>query len=181
MRPKKDWRTELYSAADGYYAAARDAAIDDIGYWLEHTCESPIERLLLAHLAFICVYGGAPAVVPSKLAPEPPIQPHAPADASAITLQHKILTYRVDAALWFRNYQGELVGLVIECDGHDYHERTKHQAARDRSRDRDLLTAGYYVMRFTGAEIYADPCKCARQAEDMVGRIIQDSARRLNG
>ena len=55
------------------------------------------------------------------------------------------------------------IKLVAECDGHAFHEKTKEQAMRDKSRDRDLLNDGYPVMRFTGAEIYADPLKCAEQ------------------
>ena len=53
--------------------------------------------------------------------------------------------------------------LVVECDGHDFHERTKEQAAHDRARDRSMQEAGYTVFRFTGAEIYRDPIACARQ------------------
>lgn len=53
--------------------------------------------------------------------------------------------------------------LVIECDGHDFHERTKEQAARDRSRDRSLNNDGYDVFRFTGSEIWRDPWGCADQ------------------
>jgi very-short-patch-repair endonuclease len=53
--------------------------------------------------------------------------------------------------------------LVIECDGHDYHERTKEQAARDRSRDRALQSRGYTMFRFTGSEIFRDPVRCAEQ------------------
>jgi hypothetical protein len=51
--------------------------------------------------------------------------------------------------------------IAIEVDGHDYHERTKEQARRDRSRDRVLQAAGYVVMRFTGSELWANPMKCA--------------------
>lgn len=51
--------------------------------------------------------------------------------------------------------------LIVECDGHDFHERTKEQAARDRSRDRDAQLAGYTVMRFTGSEIWRDALGCA--------------------
>lgn len=54
--------------------------------------------------------------------------------------------------------------LVIECDGHEFHERTKEQAARDRARDRALQAAGITIMRFTGAELYRDPMKCACEA-----------------
>lgn len=57
-------------------------------------------------------------------------------------------------------------GLVIECDGHDFHERTKRQAKRDRSRDRAFQQAGYTVFRFTGSEIYNDAWECAGQIFD---------------
>lgn len=53
---------------------------------------------------------------------------------------------------------------VVECDGHDFHERTKEQAARDRSRDRELLMAGLPVLRYTGSEIYQRPFECALTA-----------------
>jgi hypothetical protein len=50
---------------------------------------------------------------------------------------------------------------ALECDGHDFHERTKEQAERDRVRDRDLQSIGWNVARFTGAEIYRDPLAAA--------------------
>lgn len=52
---------------------------------------------------------------------------------------------------------------AIECDGHDFHEKTKEQAARDKKRDRDLMSAGYHVIRFTGSEIYNNPLQCATE------------------
>jgi very-short-patch-repair endonuclease len=51
--------------------------------------------------------------------------------------------------------------LAVECDGHDFHERTKEQAKKDRSRDRRLQELGFSVYRFTGSEIHNDPMKCA--------------------
>lgn len=53
--------------------------------------------------------------------------------------------------------------LVVECDGHAFHERTKEQAARDRARDRGLQSEGYTVFRFTGSELWRDPLGCAEQ------------------
>lgn len=47
--------------------------------------------------------------------------------------------------------------LVVECDGHDFHEKTKEQAARDKKRDRDLAELGFRVLRFSGSEIYKEP------------------------
>ncbi len=66
---------------------------------------------------------------------------------------------------------------VVEIDGHDFHERTKQQASRDKKRDRDLLAEGYYTLRFTGSDIFNDPYsfveevwfhmdKCAQEAFD---------------
>ncbi len=45
--------------------------------------------------------------------------------------------------------------LAIECDGHEWHERTKEQAARDRHKDRRRLARGIPTLRFTGSEIHA--------------------------
>jgi very-short-patch-repair endonuclease len=56
--------------------------------------------------------------------------------------------------------------LAVECDGHDFHERTKEQARKDRSRDRRLQELGYTVYRFTGSEIHRDPIKCAETVHD---------------
>lgn len=59
---------------------------------------------------------------------------------------------------------------VVECDGHDWHERTKQQAAHDRRRDRVCQRLGYRVFRFTGSEIRADPATCAF---DLLDAIMQ--------
>ena len=53
--------------------------------------------------------------------------------------------------------------VIAECDGHDFHERTKEQAARDRSRDRRASLSGFVVLRFTGSELWKDPLGCAEQ------------------
>lgn len=67
----------------------------------------------------------------------------------------------------------KLPKIVIECDGHDFHERTKEQAAKDRSRDRELSLQGYRVLRFTGSELYRDADKCACQVEEMFDTFIE--------
>jgi very-short-patch-repair endonuclease len=77
--------------------------------------------------------------------------------------------WRVDFVLHAYVYRPDLKNptwrhLIVECDGHDFHERTKEQAARDRSRDRVCVLNGIRVFRFTGSEIWNDPLGCARQA-----------------
>lgn len=54
--------------------------------------------------------------------------------------------------------------LIIEVDGHDFHERTKAQARRDRARDRRMIEHGWTPLRFTGQEVYEDAIACAEQA-----------------
>jgi hypothetical protein len=71
--------------------------------------------------------------------------------------------YRVDFLLAVQNNTGLKSFVAVECDVHDYHERTKEQAARDRSRDRTMQVAGIAVLRFTGSELYSDPMGCATE------------------
>lgn len=78
--------------------------------------------------------------------------------------QVKVLDYRADfvVGMWCHNHKpGHVQRIVVECDGHDYHERTKEQAARDKKRDREMQAAGYDVWRFTGSELHNDAMHCA--------------------
>lgn len=79
-------------------------------------------------------------------------------------------SYRVDFLLGYLRYdfgRDEMPvvehWIVAECDGHDFHDRTKEQARRDKARDRFLVASGVKVMRFTGAEIWRDPTACAAE------------------
>ena len=69
-----------------------------------------------------------------------------------IVPQQPISCYRVDLAIHARKMR-----LVIEVDGHEWHEKTKEQAARDKRRDRDLQQEGWNVFHFTGSEVWCDP------------------------
>lgn len=84
-----------------------------------------------------------------------------------IRQQSSIGEYRVDFEILVMDSRADKYHyLVVECDGHDFHERTKEQAAKDHARDRSLTLDGYTVFRFTGSEIWADPVKCAHQVAD---------------
>jgi very-short-patch-repair endonuclease len=58
--------------------------------------------------------------------------------------------------------------LVIECDGHNFHEKTKEQAIKDRQRERDLTKNGYIVVRFTGSEIFNNLYKCVIEIKEIL-------------
>lgn len=77
------------------------------------------------------------------------------------TLKINNSTYRVD---FLTIIPSKNVKLVIELDGHNFHERTKEQAQRDKSRDRQLTQAGYKVFRFTGSEVFRD---CDKVIDDI--------------
>lgn len=47
--------------------------------------------------------------------------------------------------------------VVVECDGHSYHERTPEQATRDRATDRWLQEIGYKVLRYTYRDLAWSP------------------------
>lgn len=80
--------------------------------------------------------------------------------------------FRIDLALRAPRYRFKWI--FIECDGHDFHERTKEQAARDRSKDRAIQAAGIPVLRFTGSEIHRDLESCAEQVFQFLEDRIDD-------
>lgn len=114
-------------------------------------CESPIEKLLtlaiLLEVTWLRSRGVKGIVVDS---------------------QREVPPYRADVALEFEGRRA-----IVECDGHDFHERTKDQAARDKRRDRAIQMGGYMVLHFTGSEIHADPEGCAHEALKAVGATIE--------
>jgi very-short-patch-repair endonuclease len=80
--------------------------------------------------------------------------------------------YRVDFLAWF-DYGDAFV--AIECDGHDWHDRTKQQASADRARDRALLRLGVTTIRFTGSDIFHDADACAVEAIDIAKIVAKRS------
>lgn len=160
-------------------------------------CESPIERLLgWAMLGFSVDYDNTCALFS--------IQPDGTIDnlrsgiirdgwaGSPIQLctQVNVGQYRADFLGFGRGADiNNPMGIVIECDGHDFHEKTKEQAARDKARDRHFTAAGFHVMRFTGSEIWKDATACAEQIYDAVknheerevDRIWEDHKRNSRG
>ena len=91
--------------------------------------------------------------------------------------QATINSYRVDFAWvrrWHRHTDGVFVStpvVVIECDGHDFHERTKEQAQKDKERDRVLQSLGFNVLRFTGSEIWRDALGCVRSVVEFFDQL----------
>jgi very-short-patch-repair endonuclease len=118
-------------------------------------CESPIEELLAAS---IVLHGRSDFDREKRIS-------HF--DTTDVYIQAQVGAYRVDF-LFDDLFQGKRRFLIVELDGHEWHERTKAQAARDKKRDRTLVTAGYRVLRFTGSEIYANPGACNQEIVEAI-------------
>ena len=81
--------------------------------------------------------------------------------------------YRIDIALRLDAEAVDArVWLAIECDGHEFHEKTKEQAQRDKRRDRDLQSIGWTVARLTGAEIFRDPYAAAKSVYQLAQSVL---------
>lgn len=121
-------------------------------FWVEHhlrACQSPIEMLMLIGLYRYMILS-FPRVSIVEIINQYPEGP-----------------YRIDLALGVF-YEGNKYKLAIECDGHNYHEKTEVQARHNKKRDRYLQSKGWFVARFTGKEIVENPKKCAEQAIELI-------------
>ena len=75
-------------------------------------------------------------------------------------------TFLVDFVVTPENPPG--LNLAIELDGHDFHERSKEQVAKDKSRERSIVKAGYIPLRFSGSEILRNVRRCVCEVEDLI-------------
>jgi len=146
------------------YSCALSRAID--------ACDSPIEVLFLCAFikagvddnAGLFFFGPRPEYLPN----------YHERDAGvfiSIQQQYKVGDYKVDFYIEQQGTRGDCETnptnghgkLIVECDGHDFHDRTKEQAARDKARDRKITESGMPIFRFTGSELWKDSGACGAQ------------------
>lgn len=71
----------------------------------------------------------------------------------------------VDFAIFAPHWSAEPL-VIVEADGHDFHERTPEQASEDNRRDRVLQRRGFPVLRFTGTDVLRRSRECAREVAE---------------
>ena len=152
-------------------ADAAEQIQNDFDRGAERT-ESPIERILLAQLLHPEIARNFDERVELMLPPSGLVANAVPPPFPGIYIYPQITigSYRVDFFLCHVGF-GDEVPLIVECDGHDFHEKTKEQAQRDKARDRYLVGQGYRVLRFTGSEIYRSPVDVAEEIISVLLRI----------
>lgn len=140
------------TARDVYVRGLEQAVRDMMDHFgrMVALCESPIEQLMFAGLTSYLRYHPHFRFLAHWDIPAPAV-----CERVYCIPQAQIGIYRADFLLLDQRVSPPR-RTIIECDGHDFHERTKEQAQRDRARDRWFTTNGYTVLRFTGSEIYKD-------------------------
>lgn len=136
-------------------------------------CQSPIEELMLLALYLVAyMHAGVLGSVSLRRvwAPQPA------GDAAFHLLpQATIGQCRVDFLVTAWSRAGDDTwrsgAVVVECDGHDFHEKTKDQASRDKARDREIQKAGYVVFRYSGSDVWQRHFECAAEVVREAVRI----------
>lgn len=164
--------------------------IASYGSWLANDPrygDTPIERLFFAALNLAVTHCEQEYFTSARLVPVEAFEswkdmPELDRQTIFISPQVDVAGWRVDFLIhvhadWSRAEQPGPMGwnrLIVECDGHDFHERTKEQAARDRDRDRDRQAQldGIEIFRFTGSELWRDPLGCADQVVAWANRRV---------
>jgi very-short-patch-repair endonuclease len=88
--------------------------------------------------------------------------------------QFKVSKYKVDFLLEnvsVGSVSKTFAPVIVELDGHDFHDKDKAQRAYEKARDRHLVKNGYRVLHFTGSEVVKDPYKVAHEVLELIGAI----------
>lgn len=107
-----------------------------------------------------------------------------------ISPQVEIGPYRVDFVL---SYKGDSVlidanrcvtipdkpfkEIIVELDGHAFHDRNARQRSYEKKRDRFLQKKGYEVFHYTGSDVISDPFGVATEC---LARLTGESENRFD-
>lgn len=180
MAKKESIKAEQLQEAWAVDIAERAAAeFNERAGRIRGRCQSPIEEIMGLSIYyqlrdFVDDFDGEYGKVHWMLSEYTwPDDASVPFDGIFAFQQAKIGNYAADFLFFIRDEEsGVKKWVVVECDGHDFHERTKKQAAHDRARDRWMTTEGVTVLRFTGSEIWRDPLAVGEQVCEHLANIL---------
>jgi DNA helicase II / ATP-dependent DNA helicase PcrA len=139
-------------------------AVDSIPSGLLHNSLQEIERLLiLEQLLGLLERTNLQFLSPELMDLKSTQQVYTPIEAAlkeameaeglSFVAQARLGKYVVDFLV-----EGESAPLIVECDGREY-----HAPERDAERDQALALYGFYILHFTGAEIFSDAQNCVQR------------------
>jgi len=85
----------------------------------------------------------------------------------------------VDFAVFCPHVSGNEPLVIVEVDGHDFHERTHEQASRDRRRIRKVQSLGIPILPFTGTDVVRDSTEAAKEVAEFVDRRIAELSKEI--
>lgn len=85
--------------------------------------------------------------------------------------QFRVGRYRCDFLITMKwnEYQ---TSVVVEIDGHEFHEKTKQQVSKDKARERSIVSSGYRVLRFSGSDVFNNALPCADEVFALLGALM---------
>lgn len=140
---------------------------------LYHECchlNSPIEQLFFIAFHTIAEVNGFRVVTRPSWAR---------VEDFVIIPQFQIGAYRVDFIAYMAipaHCKPSIV--VIECDGHDFHDKDKKQRSYEKKREREIQKLGYRIFRFTGSDITESPYSCAKEIIEVVAKTMFEDEER---
>lgn len=134
-------------------------ALELFNEWLSWDIKNAEERLLMT---IDGAFAQSPKMTPIEELVFMRLMQYADSEGWRVIPQCPIGKYTVDFLIdnYYSMKMKRTIPLVIECDGHDFHERTKEQAQHDKKRDRNIQSDGFLVFRFTGSEIWKSNGMC---------------------
>ena len=142
----------------GLFISNLKSSFRDYGVW------SPIEQLFETAVRTIVKLEGCEY----DPYPDPVVEGKIRYNGVWIRPQVKIGEYCVDYCISVDEYRDVIAKMtfpvkkiVVELDGHAFHETTEKQRRYEKERDRYMQKKGYKVFRYTGAEIVSNPFHAA--------------------
>lgn len=83
-----------------------------------------------------------------------------------VSFQERIEEYTLDFLVKYSSPTTNFK-VIIECDGHEFHEKTREQVSKDKKRDRYFSKNGFTIFRYSGSEIVNNPNQVKKDLWDL--------------
>ncbi len=164
--PSNVWASIEKAADDAGRIASHNFQIDVWNDIEAHSIKSPIEQIFLAAIRVMAMSENTDFNVCSSEESFAKIR----RGGVFICPQFSVGKYTVDFLVRFESYAHPFrsSSVIVELDGHDFHDKDKRQRAYEKARDRFLTKTGHRVLHFTGSELVSSPYKVAFDVLDTV-------------